>query len=86
VEKSEPVAAKLLNGRLWVKLQDGRVIGTPLDWYPFLDNAMPQQQANIQLKWNAIWWPDLDEGLSIEGMLWGVSPREEQAAIAADSA
>ena len=75
-----PVAVRIDAAMLWVTLADHRMIGTPLGWYPFLANASSRQRENIQLKWNAIWWPDLDEGLSIDGMLRGVNPQEEQVA------
>ncbi len=80
-DQNSPVAALIRDEMLWVTLQDGRVIGTPLNWYSFLEDTAPESLTNIQLKWNAVWWPDLDEGLSIEGMLAGVNPSAEIAAI-----
>ena len=53
---------------------DGRKISTLLEWYPRLLNATPKQRA----KWNIIGadrginWPEVDEDLSIEGILNGV--------------
>ncbi|MBI5669208.1 MAG: DUF2442 domain-containing protein [Chloroflexi bacterium] len=81
-EQNRPAAVAIRENRLWVTLADGRMVVTPLDWYPFLEDATPEQQSNVQLKWNAVWWPDLDEGLSIDGMLKGVNPREETPALA----
>ena len=80
-DQNTPVSSDIRDDMLWVTLQDGRVIGTPLSWYPFLKDAAPENLTNIQLKWNAIWWPDLEEGLSIEGMLGGVNPAAERAAV-----
>ena len=34
--------------RLYVEMSDGRVIGTPIRWYPRLANATPEQRANWQ--------------------------------------
>jgi Protein of unknown function (DUF2442) len=71
---------------LTVTLQDGRVIGTPLEWYPRLVRGTPEQRA--AWKWIAdgigITWPLLDEDLGIEGMLNGVLSIEyrRQAALA----
>jgi hypothetical protein len=54
-----------------VTLHDGRKIATPLDWYPRLKQASPQQRANFELMPMGIHWPDLDEDLGIVGMLKG---------------
>ena len=63
---------------LTVSLRDGRVISTPLFWFPRLLKATAQQQA----KWEpcgggyGIYWPAIDEHLSVEGLLRGApSPK-----------
>ncbi len=58
---------------LSVTLSDGRVITTPLSWYPRLATASPEAQANWEIcgAGEGIHWPELDEDLSIEGMLRG---------------
>ena len=58
---------------LFVDLSDGRSLGTPLFWYPRLLNATPAQRAEWQLAGAGIGihWPDVDEDLSLEGMLAG---------------
>ena len=80
-DRATPIDVNIRDEMLWVTLQDRRVIGTPLDWYPFLEGISERYLTNIQLKWNAIWWPDLDEGLSIDGMLKGVNPSEEMMTV-----
>lgn len=75
-----PVAAHIADGKIYVTLADGRVIAHPVAWYPWLVNATPTQQANIQLEPSAIIWPDLDEGLSIDGMLKGPLPGKKNTA------
>jgi hypothetical protein len=56
-----------------VELKDGRVINTPLIWYPRLHKATAAQRAVWE--WHGdgvgITWPQLDEDLSIQGMLEG---------------
>lgn len=60
--------------RLVVDLEDGREISVPLRWYPRLAKASPEQRSN----WHkagagyGIHWPDLDEDLSVEGLLLGL--------------
>jgi hypothetical protein len=61
------------DGQLIVDLRDGRTIATPIIWYPRLRDATPAQRANWRLigSGGGIHWPDLDEDLSVEGMLAG---------------
>jgi hypothetical protein len=56
---------------LVVTLVDGRSIVTPLDWYPRLTKATPAQRKNFEIMPMGIHWPDIDEDLSIAGMLKG---------------
>ena len=56
---------------LVVTLLDGRRIATPLEWYPRLMNASSVQRENFEIMAMGIHWPDLDEDLSIAGMLKG---------------
>ncbi len=56
---------------LVVTLADGRRIATPLAWYPRLKNASATQRNNFEVMSMGIHWPDLDEDLSIAGMLKG---------------
>ncbi len=67
--------------RLEVELNDGRRISVPLEWYPRLKSATPQQRA----AWepcgadHGIHWPLIDEDLSVEGLLHGApAPRHGQ--------
>jgi hypothetical protein len=69
-----PTAVMIDDGKLWVTLKDGRVIATPLDWYPWLAQATLEQQKNIELLPDGVYWNDLDEGLEVEGMLRGIRP------------
>ena len=61
--------------RLSVELSDGRLIATPLRWYPRLAAATPEQMAEWELLGGGIGihWPQVDEDLSLEGMLAGRS-------------
>jgi excisionase family DNA binding protein len=74
-EKSRPVSVQFTNTQLVVTLHDGRTIGTPLEWYLTLSHATAEQRANYELMIDGIHWPDLDEDLSIDGMLMGRRPR-----------
>jgi len=56
---------------LHVELADGRVISTPLDWYPDLKKGTLIQLRNCHFicRGTGIEWPDIDYHLSIEAML-----------------
>jgi hypothetical protein len=56
-----------------VGLADGRSIIAPLAWFPRLQNATPQQRQNWKpaAAGHGIHWPDIDEDLSVEGLLRG---------------
>lgn len=56
---------------LVVTLADGRRIATPLAWYPRLQNAAASARAHYEIMPMGIHWPDIDEDLSIAGMLKG---------------
>jgi len=58
---------------LVVTLSDGRRIATPLDWYPRLKRASAAQRKNYEIMPMGIHWPEIDEDLSIAGMLKGRS-------------
>jgi len=63
---------------LIVDLVDGRTLSVPIVWYPRLLNATAAQRDNWRLIAGGfgIHWPDVDEDLSIEGLLRGApAPR-----------
>lgn len=67
----EPVSAACSDTHLVVMLSDGREIRTPLWWYPRLLEASVQDRAHYELSPFGIHWPDIDEDLSVAGMLKG---------------
>ncbi|PTL36458.1 hypothetical protein CLG94_03615 [Candidatus Methylomirabilis limnetica] len=59
-------------------LVDGRVVSVPLAWSWRLSEATPAQRNNFEIIGDGygVHWPDVDEDLSVEGMLYGVpAPR-----------
>jgi Protein of unknown function (DUF2442) len=71
LEAMEPVHAACTETELVVTLANGQKVVTPLWWYPRLLGASPQQRAHYELSPFGVHWPDVDEDLSIEGMLVG---------------
>ena len=57
-----------------VTLLDGRAILIPVTWFPTLANATEKQRANWELlgESGGVRWPELDEDLSVDGLLKGI--------------
>ena len=70
-ELLEPVEAFCTDRELVVTLADGARLVTPLWWYPRLLQADDHQRNVLELSPFGIHWPEIDEDLSIEGMLKG---------------
>jgi len=68
---------------LTVDLSDGRTISVPLAWFPRLLYATNQERKHWRLigKGQGIHWEDIDEDISIEGLLAGRPSRETQESI-----
>jgi hypothetical protein len=54
-------------------LVDGRTISVPIAWSWRLSEATPEQRLNFEIIGDGIGihWPDIDEDISVEGMLYG---------------
>ncbi|MEA3467379.1 MAG: DUF2442 domain-containing protein [Thermodesulfobacteriota bacterium] len=64
---------KCTDAAIVVELVDGRTITAPLVWFPRLSQATEKQLANWELLGDGegIHWPDVDEDLSVAGLLAG---------------
>ena len=70
-EAVRPVEAWCDDAFVFVTLADGRQIRAPLWWYPFLHHASPEERAQIELQFSGLWWPAMDDGVSVKGLLLG---------------
>ena len=64
-------------------LMDGRTISVPLVWSWRLTEATPEQRKHYEIigDGHGVRWPDIDEDISAEGMLYGIpAPRPKQKA------
>lgn len=68
---------------LTVDLTDGRSIAMPLAWYPRLLHGSPKERAKWELigSGEGIHWPELDEDISLDGILAGRSSGESQKSL-----
>ena len=71
VVSARATGVRFTDDLLYVQLEDGREIGVPLVWFPRLSAATPEQRANWQLLGRGVGlhWPDIDEDLSVAGLL-----------------
>jgi hypothetical protein len=58
---------------MWVDLADGRTIGVPLAWFPRLLHATAEQRQayRIGVGGHGLHWDEIDEDISVAGLLEG---------------
>ena len=76
---------EITDDSITARLEDGRTIGVPLAWSWRLSEASIEQRNNYEIIGNGIGihWPDIDEDISAEGMLYGIpaqKPRSKKSA------
>ena len=73
-----------------VDMADGRNLGLPLYFFPWLQNATDSQRGNYQLNYYTVDWEELDEGIDMVAMLTGLyinkTPRPMEATEPASAA
>lgn len=64
-------------------MSDGRIIAVPLAWFPRLLHATPEQRHRVEISLNGLHWGDLDEDISVAGLLAGarVDGRHDGAVV-----
>lgn len=83
IQIPDAVDVQVSEDTLSVDLSDGRTISVPLGWYPRLEYASAEERANWRLIGNGqgIHWDDVDEDISVEGLLAGKSSGESQSSF-----
>lgn len=85
LEIQEPRAQSVIvsEDSLAVDLVDGRTISVPLVWYARLWHGTPEERSNFEINGEGtlIHWPDLDEDLSVSGILAGRRSGESQQSL-----
>ena len=73
LDSPDAVDISVTEDTLAVELSDGRTISVPLEWYPRLVDGSPQERNNWRIigRGQGVNWEDLDEDISIEGLLIG---------------
>jgi len=68
---------------MWVDLSDGRTLGVPLAWFPRLLHATPQQRLAVEISAGGLHWEELDEDISVAGLLAGKGDQTQRREAAA---
>jgi len=71
---------KVTRDSLMIDLSDGRTISVPLEWFPRLLHATPEERSHWRLigRGHGVHWGDIDEDISVEGLLAGRPSGESQ--------
>jgi hypothetical protein len=69
---------------MWVELTDGRLLGVPLAYFPRLLNAAQAQRDDYIISGGGtgLHWDELDEDISVKGLLLGIGDRIKPARMA----
>lgn len=69
--------ASVSDDEISAQLMDGRTISVPLAWSLRLSEATPEQRSRFEIigSGSGIRWPEIDEDISVEGMLHGIPAR-----------
>lgn len=70
-EKFAPVEAWCDTINLYVRVKSGLVLQAPVWWYPRLANASLAQRNTLYLSPSGIHWEDIDEDISVKGLVLG---------------
>ncbi|TAJ97050.1 DUF2442 domain-containing protein [bacterium] len=83
MELPNALDVKVADETLIVHLSDGRTISVPLAWYPRLLLSTPEERKNWRLigRGHGIHWEDIDEDISVEGLLAGRPSGESQTSF-----
>src|SRR5712692_6970874 len=73
IQEARAQSARLTEEALAIDLVDGRTIIVPLGWFPRLWHGTPQERSHFEIFGDGayIHWPDLDEDLTVAGLLAG---------------
>ena len=83
IEEARAQNVTVSEDSLSVDLVDGRTIVAPLAWFPRLWHGTPAERQNIEIIGDGtiLHWPDLDEDLSVAGLLAGRRSGESQQSL-----
>ena len=83
MEAPDAINVRMSEDTLSVELSDGRTISVPVDRYPRLAHATEKERANWRIiaRGHGIHWEDIDEDISVEGLLAGSPAGESRSSL-----
>jgi hypothetical protein len=84
VSEGKAERVEVTSDSLVVDLVDGRTISVPLGWFPRLMHGTDAERLNVRLVGggSGLHWPELDEDISVEGLLVGRRSAESDESFA----
>jgi hypothetical protein len=81
VTSARIIGVEVTKNSIVADLADGRVISVPLAWSWRLSDATTAQRKRFEIigKGEGVHWPDIDEDISVHGMLHGIPARRPKA-------
>lgn len=83
IQANKAISIQVSDDSLTIELADGRTLSVPLAWYPRLFHGSQMERSNWE--WigdgEGIHWPDLDEDISVEGLILGRRSGESQRSL-----
>src|SRR5436190_24117771 len=83
IAHAEAQSVRVTDDELTVELRDGRTISVPIAWFPRLSHGTPAERNKWELlgRGMGIHWEELDEDISVSGLLAGRKSAETQASL-----
>jgi hypothetical protein len=83
IQQARASSVTVTEDSLTVDLEDGRTISVPLVWYPRLWHGTPAERNSLEISGDGayIHWPELDEDLTVAGLLAGQHSAESPQSL-----
>jgi hypothetical protein len=83
IREARALAVKAEDDSLTVDLTDGRTIIVPLLWFPRLWHGSSRERSRFEVLADGAYlhWPDLDEDLTVAGLLAGHRSQESPQSL-----
>lgn len=84
--RNDAQSLRFTDDYIWINLTDGRILGMPVNWFPWLESATEAQRQNFELLGDSVYWEDLDESIDLVAMLTALYTKPKPLPIVASAA